>query len=59
MQQHLYEHFYSEGQNRFVGNVSISLIDKTDRSQPKKRKDYRMRTLKTLAPFGFNVESAV
>ena len=59
MQQHLYEHFYSEGQNRFLGNVSISLIDKTDRFQPKKRENYWMRTLKTLAPLGFNVESAV
>ena len=29
MQQHLYEHFYSEGHNEFLGNVSISLIDKT------------------------------
>ena len=37
MQQHLYEHFYSEVHNGFLGNVSISLIDKTDGSQSKKR----------------------
>ena len=37
MQQHLYEHFYSEGCNGFLGNVSVSLVDKTDGSQPKKR----------------------
>ena len=30
MQQHLYENFCNEGQDKFLGNVSISLIDKTD-----------------------------
>ena len=35
--QHLYKHFYSEGHNGFLGNVSISFIDKTDGFQPKKR----------------------
>ena len=59
MQQHLYEHFYSKGHNGFLGNVSISLIDKTDGFQPKKRENYWMRTLKTLAPLRLNVESAV
>ena len=59
MQQHLFEHFYSEGYNGFLGNVSISLIDKTDAFQPKKRENYWMRTLKTLAPLEPKVESAV
>ena len=59
MQQHLCEHFYSEGHSGFLGNVFISLIDKTDGFQPKKRENYYMRTLKTLAPLGPNVESAV
>ena len=40
------------------GNVSISLIDKTDGFQPKKRENYWMGTLKTLAQLGLNVESA-
>lgn len=39
-QQHLYEHFYSGGHNRFLGNISISLIDKYDDVQPKKRENY-------------------
>ena len=30
IQQHLYEHFYSEGRNGFLENVFISLIDKTN-----------------------------
>ena len=59
MEQHLYEHFYSEGHNGFLGNVSISLIDKTDGFQPNKRENYWMRTLKTIARLGLNIESAV
>ena len=30
IQQHLCEHFYGEGHNRFLGHVSVSLIGKTD-----------------------------
>ena len=59
MQQHPREHFYSKGHNGFLGNVSVSLIDKTDGFQLKKRENYWMRNLKTLAPLGINVESAV
>ena len=53
MQQHFDEHFYSEGHNRFLGNVCINLIDKTDGFQK------GIRTLKTLAPLGLNAESVV
>ena len=59
MQQQFYKHFYSDGHNGFLGNASISLIDKTDGFQPKKRENYWMRTLKTLVPLGLNVESTV
>ena len=59
MQQHLYQHFYSAGHNGFLDNVSISLIDKTDGFQSKKKKNYWMRTLKALALLGLNVESTV
>ena len=59
MQQHLYERFYNEGHNGFLGNVSISFINKADGFQPKKRENYLMRTPKTLAPLRLNVESAV
>ena len=59
MQQHFYEYFYSKGLNGFLGIVSISLIEITDGFQPKKRENYWTRTLKTLAPLGHNVESAV
>ena len=57
MQQHVFEHFYSEDNNRFLRNVCISLIDKTDGFQPKKKKTYSMRTLKTLVSLGLIVKS--
>ena len=45
--------------NGFLNNVSITLIDKTDGKNPKKRKDYWRRTLKTYSLFGLNVEDSV
>ena len=56
MQQRLYEHFYREGHNGLLGNVSISSIDKTDGVEPKKRENYWMRTLKPLVLLGIYVE---
>ena len=50
MQLHLYEHFYSEGHNGFLGNVPISLIDKTDGFQLKKMKNYWMKNPEYLSP---------
>ena len=47
MKEHLYEHFYSKGQNGFLGNISRSLIEKIYGFQPKNRENYWMRTLKT------------
>ena len=35
MQKHLYRHFGSPGHTGFVSDVSITLIDKTDGSEPK------------------------
>ena len=45
------------GHNGFLNNVSITLIDKTDGKNLKKREDYWRRTLKTYSPFGLNVEN--
>ena len=55
----MFEHFKSEGHGGFLGNVSITLIDKTDRKDPKRRENYWMRTLTTYAPFGLNIEDSV
>ena len=55
MQQHLFEHFSSEGHNSFLDDVSIILTDK-DTKDPNKREHYWRHTLKTMAPQGLNVE---
>ena len=59
MQQHLYEHFCSSSHNCFISDVSVTFIDKTDPFDPLKRVDYWKSTLKTIAPFGLNVEESV
>ena len=59
MQQHLYENFCSSNHDCFISDVSVIFIDKTDPSDPLKKKDYWKSTLKTMAPFGLNVEKSV
>ena len=56
MQEHLFRHFSSPDHNGFSNDVSITLIDKTDPSDPLKREGYWRKTLKTMAPFGLNIE---
>ena len=56
MQKHLFEHFHSDGHNGFLEDFAVTLIDKTDGRDPKNRENYWMRTLKTLAPDGLNIE---
>ena len=53
MQEHFFRHFYTEGHEGFLKDLSITLIDKTDASDAKQRENYSMRT---LAPDGLNVE---
>ena len=59
MQELLFEDIKSEGHSGFLGNVSITLIDKTDGKSPGRRENYWMRTLKIYAPFGLNIEGSV
>ena len=59
MQDHLYRYFSSPGHRGFLNDVSVTLIDKTDGSDPKKREDYWMKTLKTMAPYCLNIEDSV
>ena len=59
MHEHFLKHFNSMGHIGFLNNVPITLIDKTDGKNPKKRDDYWRRTLKTYSPFGLNVEDSV
>ena len=59
MQEHLFIHFDSIGHNGFFNNVSITLIDKTDGKNPKKREGYWRRTLKTYLSFRLYVVDSV
>ena len=43
-QEHLFEHFKREGHSGFLGNVFITLIDKADGKDSKRRENYWMRT---------------
>ena len=54
-QEHIFEHFNSEGHSRFLENVSITFIDKTDPSDPEKRENYWIHILKTMVPWGLNI----
>ena len=56
MQEYLFRHFSNSSRNKFLNDVSITFIDKTDPSDPFKREEYWRRTLKTMAPFGLNIE---
>ena len=59
MQEHLYRHFSSPGDMVFLDDILVTLIDKMDRSDPKKREDYWMKPLKTMAPYGLNIDNSV
>ena len=60
MQEHFYKHFCSHGHNdRFLEEVTITLTNKTDGKDPKNMENYGMRTLKTLAPSGLNIEDCL
>ena len=64
MQEHLYRHFSSPRHINSVTltvtvTVSVTLIDKRDGSDPKKREDHWMKTLKTVAPYGLNTEDSI
>ena len=48
LQEHLYRQFSSSHHKRFLNYVSVTLINKTDGSDPKKWEDYCMKTLKTI-----------
>ena len=58
MQQHFFNHFCIPDHCRFLEDVSLTFIDKTDPSDLLKRVDYWRSTLKTMAPFGLNIEES-
>ena len=59
VQEYLSEHLNSEGHSGILGNVSVTLIDKTNGKYPKRRENYWIRTHKTYVPFELNMEGSV
>ena len=59
MQEYLYSYSESEGHNRFPEDVSITHTDKTEGYDRTKRETFWMRSLKTLPPYGLNVENSI
>ena len=49
IQEHLDKHFESAGHTLFLDDIAITLIDKTGGSNPTRRENYWMRTLKAFA----------
>ena len=56
MQQHLFEHFASEGRCSFLEDVAITFIDNTDPKDANRRELYWKHKLTKMAPLGLNVE---
>ena len=54
MQPLVFEHFSSNDHNGFLEDCSITLIDKTDGSDPTRREEYWRRVLKTVTPYELN-----
>ena len=59
MQEHLCRLFSSPCHRGFLNDVSVALIGKTDGSDLKKWEDYWIKSLKTMAPYGLNIEDSV
>ena len=54
MQPLVFGHFSSNDYNGFLEDCSITLIDKTDVSDPTRTEEYWRRVLKSVTPYGFN-----
>ena len=59
MQEHLFRHFSRKSHNGFLNDASITFIDKTNPANPLKREDFWRKTLKTMVPYGLNIEESV
>ena len=62
MQEHLFSHFSMADHDGFLSDASIKFIDKTDPSDPSdplRREHYWRQTLKTMVPYGLNIEDSV
>ena len=56
IQNYFHQHFLSDGHNGSMNGWEIIFIDRTDSSDPTRKKFVWMRVRKTMAPFGLNVD---
>ena len=54
-----FENFEREGHNGFLENISLTLTDKADGKDLKRRENYWMRELKIYSSFGLYIEDTV
>ena len=56
MQKYVHDLFLSVGRNSLINDVEIVFNNKTDPSDPTRREEFWRNKIKTLAPYGLNVE---
>ena len=56
MQKYFHDHFLIEGHSGLINDVEIAFIDQTDPSDLPRRVKFSKNKIKTLAPYGLNVE---
>ena len=54
----LHEHFLGINHNGIVNDCTITFIDKTDPKNPCEREDFGIIKLKTMKPFGLNIQES-
>ena len=55
-QHYLHQHFLSDDHKGLMNDCESIFIDKTDSSDPTRREFFWMRVLKTIAPWGLNID---
>ena len=58
-QNYFHQHFLSEDHHGLLEDCKITLIDKTDSSDPTRREFFWMYERKTFAPLGLNIYDIV
>ena len=56
MQRLVFEHFSSNDHNGLLEDCNITLTEKTDGADPTRREKYCRRVLKTVTPYGLNMD---
>lgn len=58
-QENVKNHFTHKNHDGFISEASITFIDKTDHSDPSKREQYQILTLKNIVKHGLIISESV